>query len=177
MVVSTVSTEQKIIKCRTSDGVLFEVPFDVIIQSRKFEQMHNELQLCAVGATFEFPVPAVTWDIFKEVVRFCKQRTGMPEPVIEREPPAMTVKWFTFNEFEQEFLKSKTMNELSEIWEAARYLDVKSLDLFISQEIAARLIDVLGDDQKVRDLLGEPDDLTQEEKDNIRRENAWINYC
>ncbi|KAI1706648.1 skp1 family, dimerization domain-containing protein [Ditylenchus destructor] len=89
----------------------------------------------------------------------------------------MTVKWFVFNEFEQQFLKSKTMNELSEIWVAARYLDVKSLDLFISQEIAARLVEVLGDDQKVRDLLGEPDDLTEEEKDKIRKENIWLKYC
>ncbi|KAI1706687.1 skp1-related protein [Ditylenchus destructor] len=178
MVVSTVSTKQKTIKCRTRDDVLFEVPFDVIIQSRKFKQLYNELQVSAGdGSTFEFPMPAVPGHIFKEVIRFCAQRRGSPEPVIEREPPAMTVKWFVFNEFEQQFLKSKSMNELSEIWVAARYLDVKSLDLFISQEIAARLVEVLGDDQKVHDLLGEPDDMTEEEKDKIRRENAWLNFC
>ncbi|KAI1706644.1 hypothetical protein DdX_12853 [Ditylenchus destructor] len=58
---------QKIIPCRTGDDVLFDVPFDIISQAGTFHQMYRDLQLDAEDAdSFEFPMPAINGDIFKE---------------------------------------------------------------------------------------------------------------
>ncbi|KAI1712275.1 S-phase kinase-associated protein 1 [Ditylenchus destructor] len=171
------SPKQKTIRCRTRDGVLFEVSVDVISHAGTFKQMCSDLQLGADGAvTFEFPMPGVNATVFEQLVKFCKQRIGVPEPVIEREPPSYKVKMFELSKFETDFLGTKSTGELKELWLAARYLDIKSLDLFIAQEIATRLIAAVGDDKKVREIVNGPVSVSEKEQNKIREDNMWLKY-
>ncbi|KAI1712523.1 hypothetical protein DdX_09615 [Ditylenchus destructor] len=60
---------------RTGDGVLFEVPLNVISQAGTFAQMYSDLQLGAESAApFGFPMPAVSAKVFEQLVEFCEQR-------------------------------------------------------------------------------------------------------
>ncbi|KAI1711668.1 hypothetical protein DdX_10130 [Ditylenchus destructor] len=83
---------------------------------------------------------------------------------------------FQLSKFETDFLGTKNICELKELWLAARYLDIKSLDLFIAQEIATRLIAAVGDDKKVREIVNEADSLSEQENNKIREENIWLKY-
>ncbi|KAI1712520.1 SKP1-like protein 10 [Ditylenchus destructor] len=175
---SDTKAKRKIVQCRTGDGGLFEVPLNVISQAGTFAQMYSDLQLGAKSAApFEFPMPAVSAKVFEELVEFCEQRIGVPEPVIEREPPTFCAKWFELNDFEKNFLEVKSVPELKELWMAARYLDIKSVCLFVPQEIATRLIPLVGDNKKVLEFLNEPDDLSEEEKSARSKKNIWLKYC
>jgi S-phase kinase-associated protein 1 len=66
------------------------------------------------------------------------------------------------------------MEELEELIMAANYLDIQSLYLYGCQAAAGQLKGK--SPEEIRSLLGLPDDLTDEEKAAIRRENVWCSY-
>lgn len=67
-----------------------------------------------------------------------------------------------------------TMEDLEELIMASDYLNIQSLYLYACQAAASQLKGKAPDE--IRSLLGLPDDLTEEEKEAIRRENVWCSY-
>ena len=64
-----------------------------------------------------------------------------------------------------------SMEELEELIMAADYLNIQSLYLYACQAAASKLKGKSS--EEIRSLLGLPDDLTEDEKEAIRRENVW----
>ena len=98
---------------------------------------------------------------------------GQPDPVIEQDPNTHERKWFTLTDYEKAFF-AVPVEELEELVMAANYLDIKSLYYLGCQSIAA-LIKGKSPDE-IRALFGIEDDLTEEEKAEIRKQNPWCNY-
>lgn len=63
------------------------------------------------------------------------------------------------------------MEELEELIAAADYMQVQSLYLYACQAAAAQLKGKTS--EQIREILGLTDDMTEEEKEIIRRENVW----
>ena len=161
--------------CVTSDSEKIAVDVDVLRLSHTFDTMYRDLGLGESGGAFEgeFPVKNVESRVFHKVVEWCENHKGQPDPVVEQDPNTRERKWFTFNEYEKKFLEVP-VEELEELVMAANYLDIKSLYYYGCQAIAA-LIKGKSPDE-IRALFGIEDDLTEEEKNEIRKQNPWCNY-
>ena len=78
---------------------------------------------------------------------------------------------FVYSPFEEHFL-DVGVPELCELLMAANFLDIKSLYIYACQKGA--LLMKGKSVEQVRAEWGFPDDLTEEEKDAIRKEHSWI---
>ncbi|KAH7729665.1 Protein SKR-2 [Aphelenchoides avenae] len=97
-----------------------------------------------------FPVANVEARVVKKVIEWCVEHK-----VIEQAPNTRERKWFTFSEHEKKFF-DVPVEELDELSIAA-LIKGKSPD-------------------EIRALFGLEDDLTEEEKNESRKQNPWCNY-
>ncbi|KAI6215997.1 Skp1-related protein [Aphelenchoides besseyi] len=162
--------ESRTVTVITSDQQRFCVPIDIMRQSGVFNQMYER---SLFDSSSEFNVSQVNGRVFERVLEWCRHREGKPEPAIEVDPHTRERRWFNFSEFERNFLKVP-IEELEELVTAANFLDIQSLYLFACQATAALLKNK--SPEEIRSLLGLPDDLTEEEKESIRRENVWCSH-
>ncbi|KAH7725788.1 Protein SKR-2 [Aphelenchoides avenae] len=162
------------IACVTSDKETIEVDIDVLRLSHLFDTMCKDLDLLGEGG-FQgtFPVPNVEARVFKKVIEWCVEHKGQADPILEHDPNTRERKWFTFSEFEKKFFDVPVV-ELEELVMAANFLDIKSLYYYGCQSISA-LIKGKSPDE-IRALFGLKDDLTEEEKNEFRKENPWCPY-
>ncbi|KAH7696058.1 E3 ubiquitin ligase complex SCF subunit sconC [Aphelenchoides avenae] len=169
----TAAVSPKVV-CVTSDGEKIPVDIEALRLSHTFDTMYRDLGL-EEHADFpgEFQVKNVEARVFNKVVEWCQEHKGQPDPVIEQDPNTRERKWFTFSDYEKKFFEVP-VEELEELVMAANYLDVKSLYYYGCQSIAA-LIKGKSPDE-IRALFGLEDDLTGEEKAEIRKQNPWCNY-
>lgn len=78
-----------------------------------------------------------------------------------------------FTQFHQDYFNID-MEDLEELIAAADYLQIQSLYLYACQAAAGRLKGKTS--EEIREILGMTDDLTEEEKEAIRRDNVWCNF-
>uniref|UniRef100_A0A915E613 Skp1-related protein n=1 Tax=Ditylenchus dipsaci TaxID=166011 RepID=A0A915E613_9BILA len=158
---------------KTQGGELFQVELAVISQSKTFSQMYEDLNL-AEGDQFEFPIPAVTSKVFEKVLQWCTDHVGgVPEPVIQEDPATRERIWFELNDAEKAFY-NVPIEQIVELLLAANYLDIKSLYLYGCQTVASLIKNKTV--EEVRELLQLEDDMTEEEKDQIRKDNVWCQF-
>uniref|UniRef100_A0A915DRR1 Skp1-related protein n=1 Tax=Ditylenchus dipsaci TaxID=166011 RepID=A0A915DRR1_9BILA len=157
---------------KTQEGKLIPVELEHIRQSKTFDQMYLDLNL-ADGEPFEFPIPAVKTEIFNKVVEWFKEHVGREEPVVKEDPATRERIWFDLTDYEKKFFQVP-VEEHVELLTAANYLDIKSMYLFGCQCMAALIKDK--SPEEIRALFNLEDDLTAEEKDEIRKQNVWCNY-
>ncbi|KAI6189018.1 Skp1-related protein [Aphelenchoides besseyi] len=162
--------ESRTVAVITSDQQRFCVPIDIMRQSGVFNQMYES---SLFDSSSEFNVSQVNGRVFERVLEWCRHREGKPEPAVEVDPHTRERRWFNFSEFERNFLKVP-IEELEELVTAANFLNIQSLYLFACQATAALLKNK--SPEEIRSLLGLPDDLTEEEKESIRRENVWCSH-
>lgn len=96
----------------------------------------------------------------------------MPEPEIKEDSDTKERVWFELNEYEEEFFKID-IPDLCEVLNAASFLNIKRLFLYGCQEAAKRMQNQ--SPEELRQEWGFEDDLTEEEKQQIREENIWCN--
>ncbi|KAH7725774.1 SKR-1 protein [Aphelenchoides avenae] len=162
------------VTCETSDHEKIDVEIDVLRLSHTFDTMYKDLNIDKEeNFPGVFPVANVEARVFKKVIEWCVEHKGQPDPVIEQDPNTRERKWFTFSKYEKKFF-DVPVEELEELVMAANYLDIKSLYYYGCQSIAA-LIKGKSPDE-IRALFGLEDDLTEEEKNEIRKQNPWCNY-
>ncbi|KAH7712700.1 S-phase kinase-associated protein SKR-1 protein [Aphelenchoides avenae] len=143
------------VTCLTSDNEKIEVDVDVLRLSHTFDTMYRDLGLEESGEfPGDYPVKEIEARVFKKVVEWCTEHKGQPDSVIEQDPNTRERKWFSLSEYEKKFFDS--------------------LYYFGCQSIAA-LIKGKSPDE-IRALFGLEDDLTEEEKAEVRKQNPWCNY-
>ncbi|CAK5086246.1 unnamed protein product [Meloidogyne enterolobii] len=140
------------IKCKTSDGGVINVRVSHLLQSSVFMNMWKDLDMSPKDLEeFEFKVNVET-NIFSKVVEWMGEHIGKPDPQIEDDPATRQRKALTFSEYETDFFKY--------------YYGCQAMANFIGNKTP----------EEIRELFGLEDDLTEDEKADIRRRNMWCNY-
>ncbi|KAI1702234.1 skp1 family, dimerization domain-containing protein [Ditylenchus destructor] len=171
---SSPSEDERLIKCRPGDdGEVVLVALKQIQQSHTFNNMYRDLNLNAADDVFEFPMPAVKQDIFKKVVDWTANHIGVPDPVVKEDPATRERTWFELNDYEKKFF-DVPVDVLADLLTAGNYLDIRSLYLYGCQSMAALIKNK--SPEEIRELFGLEDDLTEDEKAEIRKQNVWCNY-
>ncbi|CAG8958355.1 hypothetical protein HYFRA_00011032 [Hymenoscyphus fraxineus] len=115
------------------------------------------------AAEYPIPISKVKGDILKKVVEWCEHHKDDAS-----EPQNLAGK--KVSTWDQEFFNNED-DVTFDIILAANFLEIKGL-LHLGVKLVANQIRGLNA-QQIREKFGLEDDLTPEEKDRIRRENAW----
>uniref|UniRef100_A0A914I1S6 Skp1-related protein n=1 Tax=Globodera rostochiensis TaxID=31243 RepID=A0A914I1S6_GLORO len=166
---------QKEVPCDCKDGERVQVRVSLLLQSKTFADMWKDLNLSSkdLPDSLVFPMSTISAPIFKKVGNWMENHVGKPQPVIEEDPNTHERKWFTLTDYEKEFF-NVDVEELAELLVAANFLNLQSLYIYGCQSMAALMKEKTP--EEIRNLFGIPDDLTEEEKAEIRRKNVWCNY-
>jgi len=158
--------------CLTSDGIPVEVRWTLLMKSSVFE-----VAWAAAGENmdstlegFTFPLAGVDYDTFMRVVEWLENREGRPDPEVIEDPYTTDRKHLEYTELESHFFDSfpEDCDMLRELYMASNYLDIRSLYLYCAQEFADRIQGKSA--EQIRAMLNQPDDLTEEEKQQILEE-------
>ncbi|KAI1731236.1 skp1 family, dimerization domain-containing protein [Ditylenchus destructor] len=166
--------DDKMIKCQPGENQsdTVEVPFKQIKQSHTFFNMFRDLE-GNLDDTFFFPMPLVKPEIFQKIVEWTANHIGVPEPEVKEDPATRERTWFTMDDYENKFF-DLPVDVFAELLTAANYLDIKHLYLYGCQKLAERVKDKTP--EEIREMFGLEDDLTPEEKEEIKKQNVWCNY-
>lgn len=93
--------------------------------------------------------------------------------MITEDPTTRERKWFVLTDFQTQFF-DVDVAVLAEYLMAGNFLDLRSLYVYGCQSFAALLKEKTADE--IREMLGLEDDLTEEEKEEIEKENVWCHY-
>lgn len=145
----------------SSDKQVFEVNMDVAIQSRMVKNIIED-----TGVDEIVPIPNVHSRIFALVIEFCKFHADAEKKIDDR--PAKTVE--EVDAWDAMFM-NVDQSTLLQLIHAANYLDIEHLLNLTCQTIAQILKGKTP--EEIRMILNIENDLTPEEKDDVRRETQW----
>uniref|UniRef100_A0A0N5AU78 Skp1-related protein n=1 Tax=Syphacia muris TaxID=451379 RepID=A0A0N5AU78_9BILA len=156
----------------SSDGESFEVERDVIRLSTTIDTMLQDLGMNGeLGAgELQEPVPLqnVNGNILKKVIQWCTYHKDDPLPPEDSEQKEKRTD--DIPSWDVEFLKVD-QGTLFELILAANYLDIKGL-LDVTCKTVANMIKGKSPEE-IRRTFNIKNDFTQEEEEQIRKENAW----
>ncbi|KAL0009363.1 hypothetical protein SO802_010865 [Lithocarpus litseifolius] len=167
------------ITLKTADGEIFEVEEAVAME---FATVKSFFEDDAVSATTPMPLPNVSGSALSRVITYCRRsleiRSKMPPPVsaadaavgegdLEAEKAAKQER----KEFEAEFLKDESNEDVKELILAANYLNIKELLDFLCRSVAVRIQNKSV--EYVRKFFAIEGDFTPEEEARLREEYAW----
>nr|CAD2200549.1 unnamed protein product [Meloidogyne enterolobii] len=173
--VLTEEQKQRKIKCVTWDDKVVEVEWYLMMQCGAFVLLWESLNLEDAANpealdNFNFPLNEITEECFVKVVEWLRNHQGLGPIEIKYDHITGERKWFTLTEWEKNFFEID-FEFLKEVYLASNFLDIKSLYYYCAQEAARCIMDKSA--QEIRDMLGLPDDLTDEEKAAIAREYEY----
>ncbi|GMR61392.1 hypothetical protein PMAYCL1PPCAC_31587 [Pristionchus mayeri] len=160
-------TEPKV-KITSSDEVLFEVPRDVIRASKTINTLIQDLGLDESDNSQVIPLPNVNETILRKVIAWCTYHKD--DPPMEDDDEQREKKTDDIPSWDCEFLKVD-QGTLYELILAANYLDIKGL-LDVTCKCVANMIKGKSPEE-IRRTFNIKDDFTDEEREQIRKENAW----
>ncbi|KAI1722235.1 skp1 family, dimerization domain-containing protein [Ditylenchus destructor] len=118
----------------------------------------------------EFPLVNVNASVFRKVIEWCEEHYGQPDPELKVDQHTLETIHFVYTPFEEKFL-DVSIPELQDLLMAANFLDIRSLYLYACQKAARTMMGKTV--EQVREEWGFPDDLTEEEKEAIKKEHTW----
>lgn len=155
-----------------SDGEAFQVERDVIRLSTTIDTMLQDLGMTGEGGEIELnepvPLPNVTGNILKKVIQWCTYHKDDPAPPEDSDQKEKRTD--DIPSWDVEFLKVD-QGTLFELILAANYLDIKGL-LDVTCKTVANMIKGKSPEE-IRRTFNIKNDFTQEEEEQIRKENAW----
>ncbi|CAI9094441.1 OLC1v1030185C1 [Oldenlandia corymbosa var. corymbosa] len=152
----------KIIQLKSSDGESFEVEEAVALESQTIKHMIEDD--CADNA---IPLPNVTSKILAKVIEYCKRHV---EAAKAAEGAFEKTSDEDLKSFDADFVKVD-QGTLFDLILAANYLNIKSLLDLTCQTVAEMIKGKTP--EEIRKTFNITNDLTPEEEEEIRRENAW----
>ena len=156
------------IKISSSDDEIFLVPRNVIRLSNTLNTLLVDLGLDDDEGTNAEPIPVqnVTASILKKVINWCTKHQSDPIPTEDSEKKTDG----SIQDWDKKFLDID-QGTLFELILAANYLDIKGL-LDVACQSVANMIKGKSPDE-IRRAFNIKDDFTAEEREQIRKENAW----
>ena len=178
---ATPGAAARTITLKTADGEIFEVEEAVAME---FATVKSFFEDDAVSATTPMPLPNVSGSALSRVITYCRRsleiRSKLPSP----SPPASAAEAVgegdleaektakqERKDFEAEFLKDESNEDVKELILAANYLNIKELLDFLCRSVAMRIQNKSV--EYVRKFFAIEGDYTPEEEARMREENAW----
>ncbi|KAK7252983.1 hypothetical protein RIF29_37329 [Crotalaria pallida] len=152
-------SDSKKITLRSSDGEVFEVEEAVAIESQTIKHMIEDD--CAANG---IPIPNVTGKILAKVIEYCKKHVDAAAASEDKPTDVELKNWDT------DFVKVDQAT-LFDLILAANYLNIKSLLDLTCQTVADMIKGKTP--EEIRKTFNIKNDFTQEEEDEVRRENQW----
>ncbi|EOA14410.1 hypothetical protein CARUB_v10027610mg [Capsella rubella] len=146
---------QKRITLTSTEGVTFEVREAVALQSQKIADLVKDDRSDNVVV----PLPNVKSMTLALVIEYCSKHVDGASDEEE------------LKEWDTEFMKFNDQTKLYDLLMAAYDLNIKSLCQLTCKTVAD-MIPYKSEDE-LRSFFKVNDDLTPEEKEQIRRENSW----
>ena len=139
----------------------------------------GEAAKSADGQSFQVDVPKLDHALLERAIAWVKDHKDTPTtgddgyawPVDEITNERRHAKLL---EADRAMLENKPLEFYIPLLDAAHYLGIETLRWAVSQCIAQQLKGKTVDE--MRAFLNEPDDLSPEEKEQIRKEDVWANY-
>jgi len=153
------SSTKKII-LKSSDGEAFVIAKAVAIKS---QTVKNLIEVEDVVDDTGIPISEVTGRILAKVIEYCKKH-------VEAESSDGKTSDDELKKWDAEFVNVDKPT-LFDLIMAANYLDIKSLLDLTCMTVADMIKDKTP--EEIRKILNIEDDLTAEEKEELRRENQW----
>jgi len=155
------------VKLQSSDDQEFEVPRDIAEMSVTIKNMLEDIP----NPDAAIPLPNVTGKILQKVIEYCKYHKENPTPVEDDDDVKKDSKRTDdIIPWDADFCKVD-QNTLFELILAANFLDIKPL-LELTCKTVANMIKGKTPEE-IRRTFNIKNDLTPEEEEQIRRENAW----
>ncbi|KAF5455740.1 hypothetical protein F2P56_025286 [Juglans regia] len=148
------------ITLKSSDGETFEVDEAVALESQTIKHMIEDD--CADNG---IPLPNVTSKILSKVIEYCKKHVEVPKA----EDRAASLDE-ALKTWDAEFV-SVDQATLFDLILAANYLNIKSLLDLTCQTVADMIKGKTP--EEIRKTFNIKNDFTQEEEEEVRRENQW----
>ncbi|CAB05516.1 Skp1-related protein [Caenorhabditis elegans] len=158
---------QKQIKLTSSDDKTFTVSRKVISQSKTITDIIQNLGIEESGSTSEdtIPLQKVTSTILEKIITWCEHHADdEPKKVDENK------KTVDISEWDAEFMKVD-QGTLFEIILAANYLDIRGLLDVTTQNVANMMKGKTP--SQIRTLFNIENDFSEEEREAMKKENAW----
>ncbi|XP_009379340.1 SKP1-like protein 1A [Pyrus x bretschneideri] len=152
------SSSSKKITLKSSDGESFEVEEAVALESQTIKHMIEDD--CADNG---IPLPNVTSKILAKVIEYCKRH-------VDAAKPDEKISEDDLKAWDQEFVKVDQAT-LFDLILAANYLNIKSLLDLTCQTVADMIKGKTP--EEIRKTFNIKNDFTQEEEEEVRRENQW----
>lgn len=175
---ATPGAAARTITLKTADGEIFEVEEAVAME---FATVKSFFEDDAISATTPMPLPNVTGSALSRVITYCRRsleiRSKMPpapaaaDAVGEGDSEAEKAAKEERKDFEAEFLKDESNEDVKELILAANYLNIKELLDFLCRSVAVRIQNKSV--EYVRKFFAIEGDYTPEEEARMREENAW----
>ncbi|ORZ32094.1 Skp1 family, dimerization domain-domain-containing protein [Catenaria anguillulae PL171] len=161
------------IKLMTSDHVEVSLPHKLAVRSNLLKNMLSDMDdLDALGP---IPLPNIDEAMFKKILSFLEHHKDEeypePDPNADEYEELEKLRQSAVDPWDREYYGTD-VTYMSRIVVAANYLDIKPL-LDLGCKLLAQEIDKCKDDEEIRAKFGFPDDLSQAEKEQIRKEFAW----
>lgn len=160
----------KTVKLMTNDEKVFDVPEHIAFMSKTIKDMIADAN---VDQNTPVPIFGVRSDMMELVLKYCEYHHANPTPVNEDDDDEDKEEERRLDDiipWDAEFCKLDYAT-LRELVEAASWLDIKPMFHLLCKNFAILL---KGQDvEKMREILGEENDLTPEEQERIRKETEW----
>ncbi|XP_057452809.1 SKP1-like protein 11 [Lotus japonicus] len=159
---SSSSSSSKMISLKTADGEIFEVEPSIAKQMQTVQNFIDDIDSNAV-----IPLPEIKSRELVNIIEYCKHHRAADDDKDEANKDKEEGK-----DFDAEFAKALSYDELWGLCLAANYLNMKELLDFVTQTIANGIQNK--NVEFMRKLFGIIDiGYTKEEEEALRQENAW----
>jgi len=158
------------VKLQSSDGKVFEVTSKVARLSVTIRTMLDDLNIKADDPE-PIPLANVPAHILSLVLKWAEQHQN-DEPVPEQEEEDEEEKPVLVGEWDKSFLSALDHSTLFELITAANFLDVKGLMAVACKTVADMLTGKTP--EEIRKEFDIEDDLSEEEKERIRKDIEWL---
>jgi S-phase kinase-associated protein 1 len=152
---------------QSQDGQDFGVDVKVAKMSETIKNLIED-----AGVSNAIPLPNVTGKILNKVVKYCEYHTANPAAVVETATEEKNPERRTddISSWDLEFARVDQAT-LFELILAANYLDIKDLLDLTCKTVANMIKGKTPED--IRRIFNIVNDFTQEEEEQVKRENEW----
>ncbi|KAI8324226.1 putative E3 ubiquitin ligase complex SCF subunit sconC [Martensiomyces pterosporus] len=153
------------VKLQSSDGKEFEVEKSVAIQSTLIKNLLEDLD----DNDDPIPLPNVTGKVLEKVIEFCDHHKDDPPP-LKDDYDDVPKRSDDIEPWDERFIKVD-QELLFELLLASNYMDIRPL-LDLGCKTVANMIRGKSAEE-IRKQFNIVDDFTEEEREQIRKENEW----